>query len=54
MKKLNAERNIRSELNLHSSLNHRNIIKFIETFEDKNNIYIVLEHCAKGNLFKLL
>lgn len=34
-----------------SSLDHPNIIKLYETFEDDKNIYLVMEVCEGGELF---
>lgn len=34
-----------------SSLDHPNIIKLFETFEDEKNIYLVMELCEGGELF---
>lgn len=33
------------------SLDHPNIIKLYETFEDDRNIYLVMEVCEGGELF---
>ena len=32
-------------------LDHPNIIKLYETYEDKRNIYLVMEVCEGGELF---
>jgi serine/threonine protein kinase len=34
-----------SEIKIHNSLNHSNIVKFIHCFEDKTNVYLILELC---------
>jgi polo-like kinase 1 len=39
-----------SEIKIHSSLNHDNIVKFKNNFEDKDNVYIVLELCPNSSL----
>ena len=31
------------EISIHKSLNHPNIVKFIDYFEDSKNVYIILE-----------
>ncbi|CAI2363860.1 unnamed protein product [Moneuplotes crassus] len=38
------------EISIHKSLDHPNIVKFIDFFEDSKNVYIVLELCDDGNL----
>ncbi|CAK56179.1 unnamed protein product (macronuclear) [Paramecium tetraurelia] len=52
--KINGAYNMRQEILFLSKLQHPNIIKMYETFEDENYFYIVLEYCSKGNLFLLL
>ena len=32
-------------------LDHRSIIKFVDVFEDEQNLYIVMEMCSGGELF---
>jgi len=34
------------------TLDHPNIIKLYEYFEDKNNVYLVTEMCKGGELFE--
>jgi serine/threonine protein kinase len=36
---------------LQAKLKHKNILKLHENFEDKNDICMILEYCAKGNLY---
>merc|ERR1719203_737627 len=43
--------NIQNEIDLTRSLNHPNIIKLHETFQDHRNYYLVLELCNGGELF---
>lgn len=38
------------EISIHKSLNHPNIVKIIDYFEDASNVYIILELCEDGNL----
>ncbi|KAM3133861.1 hypothetical protein pb186bvf_013976 [Paramecium bursaria] len=54
MEQFRAEENVRNELLIQIKLNHKHIIKIQETFEDDYYLYIVLEHCAKGNLYQRL
>ena len=35
-----------SEVHIHKALNHPNIVKFDHVFEDKENVYVVLELCS--------
>jgi len=35
-----------SEIKIHQSLSHNNIVKFRHNFEDNLNVYIVLELCT--------
>jgi len=35
------------EIEIHKSLNHKHIVKFHGFFEDKENIYILLELCRR-------
>eukprot|EP00386_Alphamonas_edax_P005724 GDKI01018666.1.p1 GENE.GDKI01018666.1~~GDKI01018666.1.p1 ORF type:complete len:189 (-),score=62.78 GDKI01018666.1:87-653(-) len=46
----NIER-FRQEIAIMKGLDHPNIVKLYETFEDQKNIYLVLELCTGGELF---
>lgn len=46
----NIER-FRQEISIMKQLDHPNIIKLFETFEDHRNIYLVMELCTGGELF---
>lgn len=35
------------EIAVHRLLSHRNIVKFISSFEDADNVYIILELCNR-------
>jgi len=41
----------KQEISIMKKLDHPNIIKLHETFEDQRNIYLVMELCAGGELF---
>lgn len=44
----------RQEIDLMKSLDHPNIVRLYETFEDASDIYLVMEYCAGGELFDRL
>lgn len=52
--KLNEEcrREVAKEVLIHQLLRNQNIIKFIESFEHEENIYIVQELASGGELFE--
>lgn len=43
---------VAKEVLINEHLKHQNIIKFIDSFEDLNNIYIVQELASGGELFE--
>lgn len=43
-----------SEIKIHKSLKHANIVNFIDCFEDDVNVYILLEICPNQSLMELL
>lgn len=43
-----------SEIQIHKSMKHVNIVQFIDCFEDDTNVYILLEICPNGSLMELL
>lgn len=47
-------RRIRNEVNIHSSLNHSNILTLHHNFEDNRAVYLVMELCSEGELYQLL
>ena len=52
-KNFNLE-NIFEEINLHKTLIHPNILKYIHSFSDESNIYILTELCEHQTLKALL
>ena len=50
------ERSLRvlNEIKIHRSLNHEYICKYEHSFEDRKNVYILMEYCGNGNLSSLL
>ena len=45
---------IRDEISTLCALDHPNIIKYYETYESPNYIYLVMEHCKGSELFEKL
>lgn len=45
---------VKNEIYLHKTMNHAHIVRLRCHFEDDANIYMVLELCEGGNLFKYL
>ncbi|EDO17424.1 hypothetical protein Kpol_1037p20 [Vanderwaltozyma polyspora DSM 70294] len=43
-----------SEIQIHKSMKHQNVVQFIDCFEDDTNVYILLEICPNGSLMDLL
>ena len=41
---------ILTEIKIHRSLNHEHICKYEHSFEDKKNVYILMEYCENGTL----
>ena len=42
----------RNEINVLSKMDHPNIIRLFEIFEDDRHISLIMEHCTGGELFK--
>jgi serine/threonine protein kinase len=51
---LNITERISNEIRIHSRISHPNIVEFKGSFEDDNYLYIVLEACSHGNLYRML
>ena len=57
MKKVPKDKNIQrvyQEIFLHKTLTHPTVIEFVDYFEDTDNVYIVMEYAAKGDLFNFM
>lgn len=59
IKKIDLNNNIMNkriyyEIKIMKSLNHINIIKLYDYFYDKNDLYLILEYCSKGDLNNFL
>jgi polo-like kinase 1 len=52
--KARARQKLMSEIKIHRSLHHNNIVRFENYFEDENNVYILLELCTNQSLSDLL
>ena len=40
-----ARQKLTSEIKIHRSLDHENVVRFDRYFEDKENVYILLDIC---------
>ena len=47
-------KNFRREIEIHSTLDHPNIVKMHGWFWDEKKLYIILEYCPDGELFSIL
>jgi polo-like kinase 1 len=52
--KSRAKQKLMSEIKIHRSLHHQNIVGFEHFFEDAENVYILLELCANQTLNELI
>lgn len=52
--KSRARQKLLGEIKIHRSLNHPRIVKFETFFEDKYNVYIVLEICPNQSLMEMV
>lgn len=43
-----------TEIKIHKSLEHRNVVAFDHVFEDTENVYMVLELCSHQTLNEML
>ena len=53
LKKTRHRQKLISEIKIHRSLNHKNVVKFEHVFEDADNVYILLELCTNQTLSEL-
>eukprot|EP00440_Ansanella_granifera_P035819 gb/GFBE01038854.1/.p1 GENE.gb/GFBE01038854.1/~~gb/GFBE01038854.1/.p1 ORF type:complete len:474 (+),score=166.71 gb/GFBE01038854.1/:1-1422(+) len=49
--KISDDSRFRDEMNIQAALDHPNIVKLYEVFEDGRNYYLVMELCSGGELF---
>lgn len=52
--KSRAKQKLMSEIKIHRSLHHPNIVGFEHVFEDSDNVYILLEMCSNQTMAELL
>ncbi|KAM8793468.1 serine/threonine-protein kinase PLK2-like [Eudromia elegans] len=45
---------IDKEIELHRMLNHKHVVQFYHYFEDRENIYILLEYCSRRSMAHIL
>lgn len=46
--------NIQEEVSILNRLDHPNIVKYYETYDDEKFIYLVMEYIGGGELFDLI
>ena len=51
---LNIIMKLYDEIKIHRSLQHTNIVRFGDCFEDPDNVYMTLELCQSGSLMDML
>ncbi|THH04397.1 hypothetical protein EW145_g5554 [Phellinidium pouzarii] len=54
LKTKKAKTKLYAEIKIHRSLQHPNIVRFSECFEDTENVYMTLELCESGSLMDML
>ena len=54
LEKLSNPNILNREIEIHKKLDHPHIIKLLTSFEDEQNVYIVLEYAHNGSLFNYL
>ncbi|CAK9003316.1 unnamed protein product [Durusdinium trenchii] len=45
---------VEREIMVQQNLKHENVLRLFKHFEDEDNVYLLLEYCAKGELYQLL
>ena len=45
---------VQSEIEIHSQMKHESIVSLFGYFEDEKYLYLVMELCTHGNMFKYL
>ncbi|CAM9360144.1 unnamed protein product [Chrysoparadoxa australica] len=52
--KSRARQKLQSEIKIHRSLNHKYVVRFDHFFEDRDNVYILLELCHNHSMSELM
>lgn len=42
---------LQTEIKIHKSLSHKHVVQFEDVFEDKENVYIIMELCSNQVIF---
>jgi len=50
----NVWHQLRREIEIHAKLRHPNVVRLYAYFYDKQRVYLVLEYCQRGELYKKL
>lgn len=45
-------KNLRNEVKIMQQVDHPNIVRYYETYDDKKYIYLCMELCTGGDLYK--
>ncbi|KAI0247980.1 kinase-like domain-containing protein [Lactifluus subvellereus] len=54
LKTKKAKTKLYAEIKIHKALDHPNIVRFVDCFEDEENVYMTLELCPNGSLMNML
>ncbi|KAH9970178.1 kinase-like domain-containing protein [Lactifluus volemus] len=54
LKTKKAKTKLYAEIKIHKALAHSNIVRFVDCFEDEENVYMTLELCPNGSLMSML
>ncbi|KAJ2111321.1 hypothetical protein GGF48_005502, partial [Coemansia sp. RSA 921] len=49
-----AEQRLATEVAVHETLDHTHVVRLMESFEDDRYVYLVMEHCEHGDLWRYL
>ena len=45
---------LQTEIKIHKALSHKHVVRFEEVFEDKENVYIIMELCPNQTMLELV
>lgn len=51
---LELAKQLRREIEIHTNLKHKNILRMYGYFHDQKNVYLILEYAGKGEVYSLL